>query len=74
MTNIGLSADKYEQEIDTEDEEIEEVEESSQEESSEQEEEEEEEEQVEEEYPSDMKIHQPKLTPSKNLVSSLLDS
>ncbi|KAL9541000.1 hypothetical protein MBANPS3_009371 [Mucor bainieri] len=80
MTNIGLSADKYEQDIDTEDEEVpedddeEEVEEDDEEEEEEEEEDEEEdveedeEEQYEEEPASDLKIHQPKLIPSKTLL------
>lgn len=78
MTNIGLSADKYEEDIDTEDEEAPEEEEEEADEEEEEEEEEEidddeeednEEEQYDEEETSDMKIHQPKLIPSKTLVS-----
>lgn len=59
MANIGLTADKYDEDIDTEDEE--EVEE-------EEEEEEEEDEEVE-----DFKIHQPK-TSSKNVVCQTAQS
>lgn len=74
MTNIGLSADKYEDDIETEDEEEVEDEEEEEEEEDEEEEvdeEEEDEEEEEQEEISDMKIHQPKLIPSKTLVSHI---
>lgn len=79
MTNIGLSADKYEEDIETEDEEEEEeeeeeedVEEEDEEEGGEEEEDQEEEEEDDDQEISEMKIHQPKLIPSKTLVMHFL--